>query len=195
MRRTAPVAPMHSTHPSLLDRLRASADADAWGRFVRLYTPLLFHWCRRLGVADPDAPDVVQDVLLVVFRDLPGFQYDPGRSFRGWLFGVTRNKARDKARKLTPIPAGAGLDAEPDPTPDPSDRLAEADEARHLAARALALMRDRFEPATWRACWEQVVNDRPAAEVAAELGVTVNAAYLARSRVLRLLRQELAGLV
>ena len=51
------------------------------------------------------------------------------------------------------------------------------------------------KPATWRACWEFVVSDRPAKEVAAELGLTVNAVYLAKSRVLRRLRHELVGLL
>lgn len=109
MPRTAPAGPMHSTHPPLLERLRGPADADAWGRFVRLYTPLLVHWCRRLGVAGPDAPDLVQDVLLVVFRDRPGFEYDPGRSFRGWLFGVARSTPGRTFPALRGSPSGRPL--------------------------------------------------------------------------------------
>jgi len=61
--------------------------------------------------------------------------------------------------------------------------------------RALELMRADFQPVTWQACWEFVVRDRPAAEVAAELGITINTVYLAKSRVLRRLREELAGLL
>jgi RNA polymerase sigma-70 factor (ECF subfamily) len=75
------------------------------------------------------------------------------------------------------------------------EAAAEIDEEEYRArvvARALELMRAEFEPATWRACWEFVVNDRPAADVAAELGVTVNAVYLAKGRVLRRLREELS---
>src|SRR5581483_587247 len=63
-----------------------------------------------------------------------------------------------------------------------------------LVARALELMRAEFQPTTWRACWEHVVSNRPAAEVAAELGMTVGAVYVAKGRVLRRLREELAGL-
>jgi RNA polymerase sigma-70 factor (ECF subfamily) len=58
----------------------------------------------------------------------------------------------------------------------------------------LELMRNEFEEPTWRACFECTVNDRPAAEVARELGLSVNAVYVAKSRVLRRLRQELDGL-
>ena len=64
-----------------------------------------------------------------------------------------------------------------------------------LVHRALALMQAEFQPATWRACWEFVVRDRPAAEVAGELGLSVNAVYLAKSRVLRRLREQFDGLL
>jgi RNA polymerase sigma-70 factor (ECF subfamily) len=73
--------------------------------------------------------------------------------------------------------------------------LSEAEFQQHLAIRALELMKAEFQPTTWKACWEHVVCDRDPAEVAKELGITVNAVYLAKSRVLRRLRQELAGML
>ena len=73
--------------------------------------------------------------------------------------------------------------------------IEEEEYRRYLVRRALGLMQAEFEPATWKACWEFVVHDRPAAEVAAELGLSVNAVYLAKSRVLRRLRAELRGLL
>src|SRR5439155_19199810 len=81
------------------------------------------------------------------------------------------------------------------PGGDPAADLEEAKYRQHLGARALELMQAEFQPATWKACWELFVNGRPAAEVAAELGTTVNAVYLAKSRVLRRLRRELDGLL
>ena len=56
-------------------------------------------------------------------------------------------------------------------------------------------MQAEFRPTTWKACWEHVVAGRAAAEVAAQLGITVNAVYLAKSHVLARLRQEMAGLL
>ncbi|MFN7876450.1 MAG: hypothetical protein ACK5PB_14125 [Pirellula sp.] len=64
----------------------------------------------------------------------------------------------------------------------------------YVARQALQVMRDSFAETTWRACWESVVLERPASEIASELGITVNAVYLARGRVLKRLREELAGL-
>ena len=79
--------------------------------------------------------------------------------------------------------------------PDGSLAFEEADYHKYLSIHALKVMQAEFQPTTWKACWEHVVVGRPAAEVAAELGITVNAVYLAKSHVLRRLRQEMAGLL
>ncbi len=187
---------MDQTPVSLLERLRRPDDPDAWPRFVALAAPFLFDVARRWGLQDADAADVVQDVFAVLAQKLPAFRYDPAHSFRSWLRTVLLNKCRDRRRRL----AAAAVEPPGRPlpevaVPDPADAFADEEYRRALAVRALRLMRAEFAEATWRACWEQVVHDRPAAEVARELGITVNMAYLARSRVLARLRQELAGLL
>jgi RNA polymerase sigma-70 factor (ECF subfamily) len=182
-----------TTSVSLLERLGQAGDGGAWENFVRLYTPLLFCWARRLGLNDHDGADLVQDVLIVLVRKLPEFRYDPGRSFRGWMRTVLLNKWRDRHGRA---PAPGSLDRGQEPAvPDGVEVLEEEEYRRFLAGRALRLMQTDFEPATWQACWQTAVCGRPAAEVAAELGLTVNAVYLARSRVLTRLRRELAGLL
>ena len=185
---------MHSTPVSLLDRLRRPDDPAAWERFVRLYTPLLYYWARRLGCQEPDAADLVQDVLTQLVRKLPDFTYDPDKSFRSWLRTVLLNTWRNHQRRAElPQDATAGLDDLA--IPDPASFLEEAEYRQWLVGRALELMRSEFQPATWKAFWECVVAERPAAEVARELGLTENAVYLAKGRVLRRLRRELAGLL
>jgi RNA polymerase sigma-70 factor (ECF subfamily) len=180
---------MLTTSTSLLDRLRQPSDAEAWARFVELYAPLLYRWSCRLGLQDADAADLVQDVFVILLRKLPAFDYDPRRSFRGWLYTVLLNHWRDHPhRRLTPLAAEVAV-------ADLAEEMREAEYRRYLVDRALRLMRSDFEPPTWRACWECVANGRPAAEVAAELGLSAAAVYIARSRVLRRLRQELAGLL
>ena len=79
--------------------------------------------------------------------------------------------------------------------PDHAQAFDEAEYRRHLVGQALELMQVEFQPATWQACWQCVVLERAPAAVAAELGITVNAVYLAKSRVLRRLHQELNGLL
>jgi RNA polymerase sigma-70 factor (ECF subfamily) len=185
---------METTPVSLLERLRDRTDQAAWTRFVFLYSPLFYLWARRLGAIGSDADDLVQDVFTALVRDLPRFQYDPGQRFRGWLWRIVRNKAKDRQRIADPI-ASNDLDAVPDRVnADPGVAVDEREYQRYLAGRALELIQSEFEPSTWRAFLETTADGRSPSIVAAELGVTENAVYLARSRVLRRLRAELAGL-
>jgi RNA polymerase sigma-70 factor (ECF subfamily) len=187
---------MHTTPVSLLERIRRSADQAAWERFVKLYTPLLGHWARRLGSHGPDADDLVQEVFAALVRKLPDFRYDAGKRFRGWLWTVLVNKVRAKHRHQSVCgPAGGDGILDQVAAPDEADAVSEAEYRQYLTRRALELMRAEFQPTTWRAFWECVVADRAGAEVAAELGLSVDAVYAAKSRVLRRLRRELAGLL
>jgi RNA polymerase sigma-70 factor (ECF subfamily) len=187
---------VESTSLSLLQRLRQPGRTDAWERFARLYTPLLLAWARRprYGLQPADAEDLVQDILTDLIRKLPQFHYDPQRGFRRWLRGVFHNKWVDYCRRAGRLPPGVaeGLsDVEGPADTDP----AEVEEQQLLLRRALELMQEEFEPTTWQACWQRVAEGRPAAQVAAALGITENAVHLAKSRVLRRLREEMTGLI
>src|SRR5581483_838058 len=75
-----------NTSTSLLLRLRQEpTNQHAWDEFVTRYARLIFRWCRRWGAQEADAEDVTQVVLLELARQMRGFVYDPGGSFRGWL--------------------------------------------------------------------------------------------------------------
>jgi RNA polymerase sigma-70 factor (ECF subfamily) len=183
------------TPASLLERLRQPAQEAAWARFVQLYTPLLFAWARRLGLRDADAADLVQEVLMLLVRKLPEFTYDRNRSFRAWLRTVTLNCWRNRCRRAE-LPRAAGpFDLDDLAGPNTTDAVSETEYRQWLVGRALELMRAEFQPTTWKACWECVVSGRPAADVATELGIGVGAVYMAKSRVLSRLRQELTGLL
>ncbi len=187
---------MHTTPVSLLERLRSPGEEDAWERFVQLYTPLLVHWARRLGLQGPDAADLVQDVFAVLVQKLPEFRYNPGKRFRGWLWTVTLNCHRERLRRQqAPVQPGDPEALSQAATPDVTEEVAEEEYRQYLTRRAMELMQAEFQPATWRAFWECVVNERSAAEIGAELGLTENAVYLAKGRVLRRLRKELEGLL
>jgi RNA polymerase sigma-70 factor (ECF subfamily) len=182
---------MNTTSASLLQRLHQPAEQDAWGRFTLLYTPLLYYWAHRLGLAEADAADLVQDVFVTLVQKLPEFKYDASKGFRCWLRTILLNKWRDRARRQAPVVTTTALETVAAPE---EDGFGEVQYRQHLVRRALQLMQAEFAPKTWQACWQHVVEARPAAEVAAELGIAVGSVYVAKSRVLCRLRQELAGL-
>ena len=177
------------TPASLLERLRKPGEQEAWTRFVKIYTPLLFYWALRAGFQKGDAADLVQEVFAQLVRKLPDFKYDSHKSFRSWLRTVALNKAREIRRRAARSPEpihGADLDGLAES--DDGNGLSDIEYRQHLVGRALQLMQAEFPPASWKACWETVVHGRPAGEVAAELGI-------AKFRVLKRLREELAGLM
>ena len=188
--------PMHTTPVSLLERVRCPGEQLAWGRFVEMYTPLLYYWACRMGLQESDAADLVQEVFTILVAKLPAFVYDRKKSFRGWLRTILYNKWRDKKRRAAAEPrmqGGSALAGQASPVV--SETFWEVEYRQQLVGRALELMQSEFQPTTWRACWEVVVSGRPAAAVAAELGITVDSVYAAKSRVLRRLRKELEGLL
>jgi RNA polymerase sigma-70 factor (ECF subfamily) len=186
---------MNTTSATLLERLRLPSESDAWSRFTQLYTPLLFFWCRRLGLQEHDAADLVQEVFTTLVQKLPEFQYDRDRGFRNWLRTITLNKWRDRGRRAASAGNASADGLAEVPAPEAAPAFDEAEYRQHLVHRALELMQNEFPPRTWKACWEHVVVGRPAAEVAAELGIAVGSVYVAKSRVLCRLRSELEGLL
>src|SRR5262245_39367910 len=184
------------TSISLLERLREPNNPRDWDRLVELYQPLLLTWAKRAGLQDADAADLVQEVFALLHRKLPEFRYDPGRSFRAWLRTVTLNLWRGRQRKASVRSETTPLEklAEPE-VADPAADFWEADFNKHLARRALEIMRAEFQPATWKAFWEVVVEERSPEEVAKELGMSTGAIYAARHRVKTRLKEELAGLM
>jgi RNA polymerase sigma-70 factor (ECF subfamily) len=174
-------------------RLQSGNETQAWSRFVSLYTPVLYGWVRSQGITSDEAADIVQEVFALLIEKLPTFQYDRQQSFSSWLRTVTVNKCRDsfRRRKHRPVVTDRQLDPA---VPDNVEQFSVEEYRRRLARRALAVMQDEFQPTTWKACWQSVVSNRPAAEIAGELGISVNAVYVAKSRVLRRLREELDGI-
>jgi RNA polymerase sigma-70 factor (ECF subfamily) len=189
------------TSVSLLGRLAGSpTDAD-WRRLDDLYQPLLRAWMGRAGVPASDVDDLVQDVLLVVFREVAGFEWRGQGAFRAWLRTILAHRVRDyfRGQKYRPTATGDSdflrrLDELESPDSALS-RLWDREHDKHVAASLLRRVQDDFAPATWRAFRRHVLEGEPAARVAEELGLALNSVLMAKSRVLKRLRQEAAGLV
>jgi RNA polymerase sigma-70 factor (ECF subfamily) len=191
---------MHATSPSLLCRASSGA-TDAWERLDRLYRPFLRGWFLAHGVSPADAEDLTQDVMVAAFRELREFIHS-GRvgAFRAWLRRACLNRLRGYRRALrlrgTPK-GGTGFQAQlrevVDPAGDPESDW-DREHNRKLLRQLVANLAGAFEEQTLRAFRRLAFEGRTAPQVAAELGMTVAAVYIAKSRVLRKLRTEVAGL-
>jgi RNA polymerase sigma-70 factor, ECF subfamily len=177
------------TSLTLLDRLRQQDQPGAWARFVQLYTPLLRDWAKRQGFQEADVDDLTHEVFLKLMTELPHYTRTEGGSFRGWLFRVTANVCRNfRRRKATrPLPPAKGLsgaDAEPPPI-----EFEESEYRKALVGSGLAAIKDEFEEKTWTAFEQLMIQNRETAEVVAALGMTKNAVYIAKSRIITRLRE------
>lgn len=182
------------TRPSLLLRLRDLEDSDAWREFVRLYTPLVFGHCVRHGLQEADAADVAQEVMRVAAQAMPRFDYDAQRGkFRGWLLQTTRNRlhkffARQRRVPPTASDTAIGRFFDQEPAADEQARW-EGEYRQRLFDWAAERARPEFQRATWDAFWLTGVKSVSVKEVAAQLGISVGAVYIARSRVIARLRE------
>jgi RNA polymerase sigma-70 factor (ECF subfamily) len=192
---------MSQTPVSLLERLRQRPDEAGWRRLLELYTPFLHGWLRRHGAPAGEVDDLVQDVLAVVVRELQGFEHN-GRTgaFRSWLRQIAAHRlgALWRARRSRPRAGGEGFAdmlAQLADAGSALSRLWDQEHDRHLVRRLQEMVRPEFHSTTWQAFRRVVLDDASPATVAAELGLSVNAVLLAKSRILRRLRQEAVGLV
>jgi RNA polymerase sigma-70 factor (ECF subfamily) len=192
--------PSAATSPTLLGRLQHDpADQAAWAAFVDRYGPKIHGWCRQRGLQQTDADDVTQDVLLRLAEKMRAFRYDPGRSFRAWLKTLTRHAWSDHLAGRRRAAAGSGdsdvlerLHAVA-ARDELAGRLAEEFD-RELLEEAMARVRLRVAPEKWEAFRLMAVEGLPGADAAAKVGMKVATAFVVRSKVQKLLREEIRKL-
>ena len=188
------------TRPSLLVRIRDRGDRAAWVQFAEIYSPLLHRFARRHGLQEADANDLVQEVLKAIATAAERLEYDPRRgSFRGWLYAVARSKLSDLLAARARQAQGSGdsgvqglLEQQPAPADDSAEWDAEYE--RRLFAWAAEQVRADFQEKTWQAFWQTAVEGRPAAQVGEALGLSVGAVYVAKSRVMDRLKEQVQEL-
>ena len=189
-----------TTHVTLLTRLRRDpSDQAGWDEFVGRYGRHIYRWCRQWRLQDADAEDVTQNILMKLAQKIRGFEYDPSRSFRGWLKTVARHAWRDfedSRRHARPV-AGDSEILERiltlEAREDLSRKLEEAFDLELLEA-AKERVRLRVAPHTWEAFRLLAFEGLPAAEVAARVRLQVAMVYVAKSKVRKMLQEEIGKL-
>lgn len=181
------------TRNSLLLKLRDKGDCQSWREFVAVYRPVVYRMARRRGMQDADAQDLAQVVLLSVAESVSRWEADPHRArFRTWLSRVARNAIIDAFRRRRPdIGQGSTTHiARLQQQPEPASAEIERECRREIFRSAARGVRWEFAEETWLAFWLTAVEGRDCREVAKELGKSVGAVYIARSRVMRRLQEK-----
>jgi len=194
------------TQEGLIARIRNSDADDAWQEFYETYCRVIYSYARRYGLSRDDAEDIVQEVFVKIMRKLPSFHYDRTRGrFLSWIKTITRTTAVDFLRRRQARTEGqpqvdsldgvqSMLEQIPDPnSPDPPDPWRE-EWRGSLLKQALERTKAHVDPKTFRAFVLCAFEGRRPAQVACALGMSTNSVYVAKSRMLRQLKREVAAL-
>jgi RNA polymerase sigma-70 factor (ECF subfamily) len=189
-----------ATSASLLIRIRDRGDHPAWSQFVDVYQPLIHGFARKHGLQEADAADLTQEVLRAVASSIERLDYDPLRgTFRGWLFTVVRNKLRTFLESRKRQVQGSGdtgvqESLNEQPTPMGPEEEWDRDYERRMFTWAAEQVKSSVQDNTWQAFWQTAVEGKSGQDVAKMLGMTVAAVYLAKSRVMARLKEQIRQL-
>jgi RNA polymerase sigma factor (sigma-70 family) len=183
------------TRPSLLHRLKNWENRDDWKTFFETYWRLIFSVALKSGLTEDEAEDVVQETIVSVARQMPGFQYDQSGSFKAWLLQITRRRISDQLRRRPPLrepPTEEStrtnlLERLPAPEPKVED-VWEEEWQKNLLEAAIAKVKGEIKPRQFQIFDLAVIKQWPAAEVARGLNVSAAQVYLTKHRVSRLIR-------
>jgi RNA polymerase sigma-70 factor (ECF subfamily) len=191
-----------TTRLSLLLQCQDPQADEAWDDFVSRYRPAMLRLIREVfRLQEAEAEDIAQNVLLKLIVTLQKFKYDPEKRFRAWLRTITRNAVRDTLRaKKVRMDSGSGdtkikqlLDGQPDVVDDFADAVT-MEIHRDVLQDAERLVEQRVESRTWKA-YLAMREGRSARDVASEVGMSAAAIYKAKSKVLRMIREEISMLL
>lgn len=183
------------TKTSLILRLPSADDAEAWREFVSIYEPFVYRFARRGGLQDADACELVQNVMMSVARAVGRWKPDHQRGrFRTWLFRIARNQLLDvlaKQQRTIAARGGSGLLEllESSKSSAAVEQTLRFEHRRTLFQWAAERVKSSVKDITWKAFWMTAVEEQSPEAAAQELGLTVGAVYIARSRVLARLRE------
>jgi RNA polymerase sigma-70 factor (ECF subfamily) len=188
------------TSASLLRRVQQDVgDQAAWNEFVARYGPRIEAWCQHWRLQESDAHDVTQEVLLQLLQKLRNFEYDPNRSFRAWLKTIVHHAWQDFLAKRGRAGLGSG-DSDVwtalqsvEARDDLERQLGELFD-REILEEAMARVRERVAPHTWEAFRLLTFEGLSGADVAPRVGMQVTMVYVAKSKVQKMLREEIDAL-
>ena len=183
-----------ATRVSLIEKLCDHQDNVAWTEFANLYGPVIYAYGLKRGLQSADATDLTQDVLQIVMDSVTKFQYRQPGSFRGWLFTITLNRIRRRHVLAQRQIAGSGRTTVAQALGNHAKEEQDWDQQlqMHLFHWAAEQIRSEFQENSWQAFWQTSVEQQPAAKVAEQLKMSVGSVYVAKSRIIKRIREKVA---
>jgi len=186
------------TRATLIQRLKNWQDQSSWQDFFDTYWNLIYGVAIKGGLSKSEAEDVVQETLISVAKHMPTFKYDPSiGSFKGWLLNMTRWRIADQLRKRKHLPVaeeseldGLNLEKADEFMPPDLEKVWEAEWESNLLNAAITNARRRLDPAQFQIFDFYVNKEWPPEKVAETFAIPVGQVYLAKHRVMEVIRQE-----
>jgi RNA polymerase sigma factor (sigma-70 family) len=191
---------LEATRQSLLTRLKDHADHEGWQRFFNLYGGVIHGLALKAGLNATEAEEALQETLVSVAREMPGFRYDSAKgSFKGWLFQIARRRVADQFRKRERqqrhelIPA-SDIAEYADPASESLGQAWEEEWRRNLVQLAMERVKTKVSPGQWQMFDLATLQEWPTDRICTLLGVNAAQLYMARMRVGRMLKAEVGAI-
>lgn len=191
-----------TTKVDLIFCLSDPSNQRAWEEFIEIYTPLLMRTAHQLGLHSHDASDAVQEVLMHLTSAVARWQpTGKAGAFRGWLVRVARNQMLKLLQRSNAFCSQSVYDESQlyllDQVTAPAEITAwfNREFRQHVFLFAVKKIQNDFKPKTWTAFWNTYIDQKPPAEVAQQLSLSIGAVYIARSRVMNRLQKTVENLV
>jgi len=195
------------TRASLLGRLKDWEDNESWRDFFNTYWKLIYGFAIQRGLSHEEAQEAVQETVVAVAKSIGKFQYDPQVcAFKTWLLGVTRSKIANQFARRARHPAAAAcvsrdgssttgqVNRMPDEQAAQSDKAWDEEWQKNLMEAAINRVKRRVSIEQYQMFDLFVLKNWPARDVAKTLGVTITHVYVAKHRISKLVRKEVAAL-
>lgn len=177
-------------------RLRTDpGDVDAWTDFLAIYAPQIDRWCRLRGLQEADVQDVTQNILMTMAKQFGRFEYDPTRSFRGWLRTVTENAVRDyvKSCKTKPLVGDSAVLDSVESRQSLLEHLAESFDLEILA-EARIRVQQKVDGKHWEVFELATDQQVSGADIASRLDISIANVFQIKSRIQRMIRDQIQQL-
>ena len=183
----------YRTRLTLMQRLKNSGDDKSWEEFNEIYRPFIFSIVRSMYVEAHLIDDLLQDVLVSVWKALPGFEYDPEKGrFSSWLATITINRVKSTQLKRSRQGARDHKAFEREDELDEGDleKIVDREWASFLTKTAWENISEDLSPAM-KSCFEGVIPGKKVREIGKDLDIPENTVSIYKKRVSVIMRREI----